>query len=132
MDAMHMFPHGFHPVKDSLLPDLSTFAPIIPRRDAGVKYYFVDYGISSYFPPGESQTHSVVGSAGRDQDVPELSDEVPYDPFKVDIFTIGNVFFRNFYDVSSNVFWLKSSLNSCPDLLQFILLPPISRIYDAA
>lgn len=98
MDADHMFPRGFHPVKDTLLHDVATPAPIIPRRDVGVKYYFVDYGISSYFPAG-SKSHMVLGRDGRDQDVPELSDEVPYDPFKVDIFTIGNVFRREFCNV---------------------------------
>ncbi|KAH9973838.1 kinase-like domain-containing protein [Lactifluus volemus] len=103
MDASHMFPLGFHPVKDLLLPDISNPAPIIPRRHAGVKYYFIDYGISSYFPAGGSQDHQVLGLAGRDQDVPELSDEVPYDPFKVDIFTIGNVFFRKFCNDYSNL-----------------------------
>ena len=127
-----MFPLGFHPVKDLLLPDISNPAPIIPRRHAGVKYYFIDYGISSYFPAGGSQDHRVVGLAGRDQDVPELSDEVPYDPFKVDIFTIGNVFFRKFCNVSSNPLRLKSWPNSCPGLLQSTLLPPLSRVHDTA
>ena len=99
MDADRMFPRGFHPVKDTLLYDLRTSAPTIPRRDAGVKYYFVDYGISSYFPTG-TEPHLVLGRDGRDQDVPELSDEVPYDPFKVDIFTIGNVLRSEFCNVS--------------------------------
>ena len=99
MDAGHMFPRGFHPVKDLLLHDASTPAPFIPRRDAGVKYHFVDYGISSYFPT-ESEPHLVLGLDGRDRDVPELSDEVPYDPFKVDIFTIGNVLRHEFCNVS--------------------------------
>ena len=130
MDASRMFPLGFHPVKDLLLHDISTPAPIIPRRDAGVKYYFIDYGISSYFPTG-SQTHRVVGLAGRDQDVPELSDEVLYDPFKVDIYTIGNVFLREFCDVSFNPLCLKFSSNSCPELFQSTLPPCLSRAYDA-
>jgi hypothetical protein len=90
MDAIHMYPLGFHPVEELFLEDRKTLAPRISRFEAGVKYYFVDYGISSYFPPG-SQRELVVGIAGRDQDVPELSNNVPYDPFKVDIFTIGNV-----------------------------------------
>ena len=63
-----------------------------------VKYFFVDYGISSYFPPG-SQARLVIGTEGRDQDVPELSDDVTYDPFKVDIFTIGNELRQLFCDV---------------------------------
>jgi hypothetical protein len=90
MDATHMYPLGFHPVENIYLDDKKTLAPRISRLEAGVRYYFVDYGISSYFPPG-SQRELVVGIAGRDQDVPELSNDVPYDPFKVDIFTIGNV-----------------------------------------
>ena len=89
-DATHMYPLGFHAVHDVFLDDITTLAPVIPRLEAGVKYYFVDYGISSYFPAG-SQRELVVGIAGRDRDVPELSNNVPYDPFKVDIFTIGNV-----------------------------------------
>jgi hypothetical protein len=98
MDATNMYPLGFHPVRDRFLDDVSTRAPVIPRSYVEVKYYFVDYGISSYFPPG-SQRELVLGTAGRDQDVPELSDEVPYDPFKVDIFTIGNVFHQLFHEV---------------------------------
>ena len=90
MDATHVYPCGFHPVEDLCLYDIRTPAPRIPRLEAVVKYYYVDYGISSYFPPG-SQRELVVGIAGRDRDVPELSKYVPYDPFKVDIFTIGNV-----------------------------------------
>jgi len=85
-----MYPLGFHPVESIFLDDKETVASRISRLEAGVRYYFVDYGISSYFPPG-SRRELVVGIAGRDQDVPELSNNVPYDPFKVDIFTIGNV-----------------------------------------
>ena len=90
MDATHMYPFGFHPVEELFLDDIRTPAPRIYRLEAGVKYYFIDYGISSYFPAG-SQWELVLGIAGRDQDVPELSNDIPYDPFKVDIFTIGNV-----------------------------------------
>jgi hypothetical protein len=98
MDATNMFPRGFHPIRSGYLQDVSTIATIIPRSMVEVKYYFVDYGISSYFPSG-LQTRLVVGTSGRDQEVPELSDDVPYDPFKVDIFTIGNVFRELFCDV---------------------------------
>ncbi|KAI0261680.1 hypothetical protein BC834DRAFT_829955, partial [Gloeopeniophorella convolvens] len=70
-------------------PVVFTTASVLLHLDVGVEYYFVDYGISSYFPP-ESQHRLVLGRDGRDQDVSELSDEVPYDSFKVDIFTMGN------------------------------------------
>ncbi|KAH9973840.1 kinase-like domain-containing protein [Lactifluus volemus] len=112
MDATHMFPLGFHPVKNLFLFDFSAPAPIISRRRAGVKYYFIDYGISSYFPAEEPLPHRVVGLAGRDQDVPELSDKVSYDPFKVDIFTVGNVLLQELCHKYSNLHFFRPLIMS--------------------
>src|SRR5579863_7166255 len=115
MDGTRMFPRGFHPVHDIFLHDIMTPAPTIPRLDVGVKYYFVDYGISSYFPPG-TQRQLVDGKLGRDQDVPELSNDVPYDPFKVDIFTIGNVLRREYLNVGSHFPRAHSFAHFCLEL----------------
>lgn len=82
-----------------MLPDLSGLAPILPCCKLGVRYLYVDFGISTYFPPGSKQ-RLVTGILGRNQNVPELSKTVPYDPFKVDIFSLGQVFERVFTDVS--------------------------------
>jgi hypothetical protein len=125
-----MYPLGFHPVKDIFLDDLTTPAPRIPRLEAGVKYYFVDYGISSYFPAG-SQRELVLGIAGRDQDVPELSNDVPYDPFKVDIFTIGNVLRGEIQAVSMFSPRLISLSHFCVELHQPRILHALDRAYDA-
>jgi hypothetical protein len=116
VDAAHMYPLGFHPVEDLFLDDITTPAPTIPRLEAGVKYYFVDYGISSYFPAG-SQRELVLGIAGRDQDVPELSNNVPYDPFKVDIFTVGNVLRGEIQTVGFHSLRLISLSHFCVELL---------------
>ena len=62
-------------------------------------YYLVDFGISSWFQPNETN-RLVSGTSGLDQDVPELSDDVPYDPFKLDIFVLGNFFRQNFTGAS--------------------------------
>lgn len=132
MDASRMFPRGFHPVRDVFLPhDISIPAPMIPRWNVGVKYYFTDYGISSYFPEG-TEHQLVLGIAGRDRDVPELSNEVPYDPFKVDIFTIGNVLRHEFVAVRSG-FLFKLILVSHPylEIHQFRLLHTFNRSHDA-
>jgi hypothetical protein len=130
VDATNMYPLGFHPVQDVFLDDVTTFAPVIPRLEAGVKYYFVDYGISSYFPAG-SRRELVLGVAGRDQDVPELSNNVPYDPFKVDIFTVGNVLLREFQTVGSHSPRLISLSHFCVELLQPRILQALDRAYDA-
>jgi len=100
MDANAMYPLGFHPIKESFLPDSRTPAMYsrLSRAVAGVKYYYVDYGISVYLP-SDARPRTAVGAYGRDQEVPELSWDVPYDPFKVDIFIIGNTFRRLFHVV---------------------------------
>ncbi|EDR13589.1 uncharacterized protein LACBIDRAFT_308689 [Laccaria bicolor S238N-H82] len=66
-----------------------------PRIDHPVWYYFIDYGLSRRFLP--DQLHFLLDWGGRDDDVPELEKHQPYDPFKVDVFTVGNVFFKEFY-----------------------------------
>ncbi|KAJ8502134.1 hypothetical protein ONZ51_g223 [Trametes cubensis] len=103
MDADALFPQGFHPMSDMCLPDqISTPTLVLSRRDTPVKYYFVDFGISTQFGPNDTN-RLVTGLDGLDQEVPELSDDVPYDPFKVDIFILGNVFSRLFYEKYSNL-----------------------------
>jgi hypothetical protein len=102
MDASAMYPRGCHPTETYKLPDGVTPVSIIPRSQVRVSYYFIDYGISSYFPPGKPRG-LVIGGDGRDQEVPELSDTIAYDPFAVDIFIIGNLLRRQLYDVSKSI-----------------------------
>ena len=101
VDSKALFPRGFHPVYCDRLPDASSGAPVLSRSTMPVKYYYIDFGISSYIPR-DSKDKLVVGTLGRDQDVPELSSSVPYDPFKVDIFILGNVFRNEFREVRSS------------------------------
>ena len=99
MDAEAMFPEGFHPAQVMLKPDYSGWATWIPRSVVGVRYYFTDFGISVHIPedqPGKT----VTGDSGRDQEPPELFDTIPYDPFKLDIFIIGNMFKKEFCEVN--------------------------------
>ena len=63
-----------------------------------MRYYYIDFGLSVQFPPGAPTV--TVGDVGRDTEVPELSATVPYDAFKVDIFALGNLFYKEFYQVS--------------------------------
>ena len=93
-----MFPDGFHPVQPAYKRDYSGWATYLPRSAVGVKYYFADFGISVHIPT-EDRPRFVTGHMGRDQDPPELSSIVPYDPFKLDIFIIGNTLKQEFCDV---------------------------------
>ena len=98
MDAKALYPKGFHPVMQHMLPDMSDTAPVLPRTTTSIRYYYVDFGISSYIPP-DTPDKLVLGIFGRDQEVPELSDTEPYDPFKVDVFILGNLFYKDFFQV---------------------------------
>ena len=89
-------------MQDLYLHDLSRRAPIVPRIGAWppIRYYFVDFGISVKFP-ADLEPKRTVGIIGLDRDAPELSNTRPYDPFRVDIFILGNVFKKDIYAVRS-------------------------------
>lgn len=60
------------------------------------------------------QPHFVLDWGGRDDDVPELERHQPYDPFKVDVFTVGNVFLKEVFEK-----YLGSEFLS--ELIEFIM-----------
>jgi len=101
MDADAMYPEGFHPIRTMYKADYSGYATAIPRSTAGVKYYFIDFGISVHIPEDVSPK-LVTGRLGRDQTPPELSKSTKnqsYDPFKLDVYILGNMFKRELTDV---------------------------------
>ena len=101
MDANAMFhPEGFHPVRTRFKRDHSGWATPVSRSAVGVKYYFVDFGISVHISE-DASPKLVTGNLGRDRDPPELSATIPYDPFKLDVFIIGNMFRKKLYEVSA-------------------------------
>ncbi|KAI0643711.1 hypothetical protein C8Q79DRAFT_1120662 [Trametes meyenii] len=107
MDATAMYPKGFHPIREGFLPDNSGQAPVLHRIDVPIKYYFIDFGISTRFSVNQ-QPRLVLGTQGLDDEVPELSDTVPYDPFRTDVFIIGNLFQQQFLQRFSNARMLSS------------------------
>ncbi|KAI0629621.1 hypothetical protein C8Q77DRAFT_298337 [Trametes polyzona] len=44
---------------------------------------------------------SVIGVVGRERDTPEISDTIPYDPFKVDLFALRSVYSKEFVQSST-------------------------------
>ncbi|EKM49870.1 uncharacterized protein PHACADRAFT_154503 [Phanerochaete carnosa HHB-10118-sp] len=116
MDASTLYPQGFHPIRDTLLSDVSTDAPHLSRSAARVMYYYVDFGISVRIPP-EVTPKLVTGRLGRDRDPPELRvkraasggtpTQKPYDPFKLDVFILGNTIKKEIYENYSNLEFLQ-------------------------
>lgn len=100
MDARPIFPRGWHFADETLTPDgIDTVKPLA-RIDHRVRYIIIDYDNAVRFRPGES--HLIRRAGGRDQMAPELISrkEHPYDAFKLDVFTLGNLFFTEFLQVS--------------------------------
>ena len=90
--------HGIYPV------------PHLNRQDHPVKYYFIDFGISSLFEPDEVPL--AVGTKGRDKEPPELSDTEPYNPFYLDIFVLGNLYLQEFVQVNASLIFLIAVTHS--------------------
>lgn len=111
MDASALYPRGFHPILQASLPDISSDAPVLSRAAAPVNYYFIDFGISTRFT-SDAPSRLVVGSWGLDGEPPELSETVPYDPFKLDVFLIGNLMRRQFCDVRIFALYTSSLLTN--------------------
>ncbi|KAJ7186605.1 kinase-like domain-containing protein [Mycena filopes] len=53
-----------------------------------IDYYYIDFGLSLYFPDGQ-ETAQHLATLRTFPTIPELSQTVPYNPFKVDIFQLG-------------------------------------------
>ncbi|KAJ6489170.1 kinase-like domain-containing protein [Mycena vitilis] len=51
-------------------------------------YFYIDFGLSLYYPNGKD-TALHLGTLRTFRTIPELSQTVPYNPFKVDIFQLG-------------------------------------------
>lgn len=105
MDGQPLFPQAHHPVRLDYLDDGARDAPYLHRQDRPVRYYFIDFGLSTRFEQGMSPL--VVGTKGRDKDPPELDEDIPYNPFLLDIFILGNVYRREFLEVCLGLTFLR-------------------------
>ncbi|KAJ7499187.1 hypothetical protein FB451DRAFT_1204562 [Mycena latifolia] len=62
------------------------------------KYYFIDFGLACSYSSFEERG-LVRGICGQHRDIPELSEEVPYDPFPLDIRQLGEMLKRDYTEV---------------------------------
>ncbi|KAG9002543.1 hypothetical protein FRB90_011363 [Tulasnella sp. 427] len=64
-----------------------------PSRTAvgGVRYYFIDFGIST------QNQDEALGIDGQERS-PELSDDIPYNPYKLDVYILGMAYRRFLFE----------------------------------
>lgn len=98
MDATRLYPYGFDPVQPASLAHTKGLAKPLPRSCAKVKYYCVDFDLSIH--SRRSRRHRPGSGTGRwDKDGSETISTVPYDPFKLDVYSLGNLLRCEFHDV---------------------------------
>ncbi|KAH8103567.1 kinase-like domain-containing protein [Cristinia sonorae] len=90
MDGRILYPDGHHPITPRLAPDLSRHSTVLKRSNHPIKYYFIDFGLSSYFEVGESPY--VLGTKCACKTPPELSNQIPYNAFMLDVYILGRVY----------------------------------------
>ncbi|KAJ6461161.1 kinase-like domain-containing protein [Mycena vitilis] len=105
MDGQHLFPEGFHPQFYVNKRDAFERAKYCTRTERPVRYYFIDFGISRKFEPGEETREYPI--EGGDASVPEFevykamstpSKPDKLDPFPTDIYYLGNLIRTEFIE----------------------------------
>ncbi|KAI0773703.1 kinase-like domain-containing protein [Fomes fomentarius] len=120
MDATAMYPQGFHPTAPHVLPTQVTTAPVVPRSRVHVIYYYVGFSISTCSSPDDT-TKLFTGTKGLDRQVPEPSNKDPYDPFKGDIFMLGNMFRTSILQLQKTHLTKYSNVDSLLPLVEKML-----------
>ena len=99
MDARPLYPKGYHPVQQDFTPDSSYPVTPLSRAHNPVRYYYIDFGLSIKFSPGQDTTCQIV--YGGDRSAPEYNNPSGlYSPFYLDIYTLANMIREEFSAVS--------------------------------
>ncbi|KAJ6506265.1 hypothetical protein C8R47DRAFT_1005948, partial [Mycena vitilis] len=101
MDSTQLIPGGFHPIFPHTQDGFTKRTVILSRTEvAPVRYYFIDFGLSVRYASFDTRG-KVTGIVGKHRNIPELSEDVPYDPFKLDIRQMGETIKKDFL----NKYW---------------------------
>ncbi|KZV93311.1 hypothetical protein EXIGLDRAFT_613220 [Exidia glandulosa HHB12029] len=111
MDASSLIPGGWDPYMTHTVfaedgnPRHIREIRVLPRSRVAVKYYFIDFGLSTAFTSTEGRGY-VTGTVGLNRTLPEQSDTVPYDPFPADVRMFGDML-RDWQTVSTGFLGLS-------------------------
>lgn len=97
MDGSSLYKDGWHPMNPWQGRNGGDLFLTHKRSEAEIKYYFIDFGLSTEFVPGQCE-RLVTGQKGRIE-APEQISGLPYDPFKLDVYYLGQVYQKKIVDV---------------------------------
>ncbi|KAF8069063.1 hypothetical protein FPV67DRAFT_1490958 [Lyophyllum atratum] len=89
MDASELIPEGFHFLRSRTYDGVNAWSEWRERGSCkSLSYYFIDFGLSRRYSANTNIRD--VGIWGQNKSFPERSSTIPYDPFKTDIYQLGN------------------------------------------
>ena len=112
MDGSNLYKDGWHPMDTWRARDGGDLSMSSQRSEVEIKYYFIDFGLSTEFSP-EQRERLVTGKLGRIK-APEQASGLPYDPFKLDIYYLGRVYQTKIVDVRFSDLLTPLSELICP------------------
>ena len=101
MDPTNIFPNMYHPKSDRRNLNFRGKAKYYTRTARPTKYFFIDFGLSRKYEPGNSEPREDPIQGG-DKTVPEFQGEgiyQPSNPFPTDIYYLGNLIREDFLHV---------------------------------
>ncbi len=103
MDPKPLFPNLYHPAVQLKTRDFKGHVHPYSRTARPVKYYWTDFGLSRRFDP-EDTNPLAVPIFGGDRTVPEYNKDPhsPCNPFRVDVYNLGNLIREDFLQVSED------------------------------
>ena len=101
MDATPVLPDMFHPAARQKTRDFKSWIRPYTRTARPVRYYWADFGLSRRYAPDDPNPLEVP-IIGGDRSVPEFKKDpyTPCNPFRTDVYYVGNLIREDFLQVS--------------------------------
>ncbi|KAF8893552.1 kinase-like domain-containing protein [Infundibulicybe gibba] len=90
MDSTHLYREPVHPVNNLRTFDYRRRSRAFTRTERPVKYYLIDFGLSRHYKV-DCRHPWVPPGFGGDKTVPEFQGRLVVNPFRVDVYCIGNI-----------------------------------------
>ena len=118
MDTTPLFSDIPHPTHEEKTYDFKRRVKKRTRTSYPVRYYYIDFGLSYLFPPEVTAPPFPI-VIGGDKSVPEYEDpSILRDPFKIDIYCLGNIIRVEFMDVSIFIYKPLQALTSLNETVE--------------
>jgi hypothetical protein len=101
-DPSGMYPKGYHPVQLNRSLNFKGRAKRYTRTERPPRYYLIDFGLSRRYPSRDALDEPL---RGGDKSAPEHRRGGRCNPFRTDIYYLGNLVRDHFMQVSPDLFY---------------------------